>query len=265
MTEDTFWNNRERVKLNQLSAIKMGRGVPLLLLHGVGLRAEAWNGQIDQLSEFCALTAPDMPGHGESPMSNNLNKLADYTDMVASEIHQPTFVAGHSMGAMIALDLAVRYPDKILGVIALNAIYKRSPEAIKAVIERANSLDETQTPDAEPPLNRWFGSELSPARNACEKWLTSVTPMGYKSAYHVFAQTNGLSQNDLSSIHCHCLFITGQDELNSTPNMSQMMASLVAKGDYAIIDKAAHMAPMTHYKEVSHHMKNFILGHFRKE
>ena len=59
-----IWSTRLRSDLGSLAAIRAGQGASLLLLHGVGLKAEAWNGQLVGLSDCFAMVAPDMPGHG---------------------------------------------------------------------------------------------------------------------------------------------------------------------------------------------------------
>ncbi|MFD1807175.1 alpha/beta fold hydrolase [Gemmobacter lanyuensis] len=46
--------------------IEAGTGAPVLLIHGVGMRAEAWGPQIATLSATHRVLAVDMPGHGES-------------------------------------------------------------------------------------------------------------------------------------------------------------------------------------------------------
>ncbi|WP_312858733.1 alpha/beta fold hydrolase [Rhizobium sp. G21] len=43
-----------------------GAGDPLVLIHGVGMRLEAWTPQIEALSKRFEVIAVDLPGHGES-------------------------------------------------------------------------------------------------------------------------------------------------------------------------------------------------------
>ena len=61
------WTTRPRSDLAGLACIRAGDGPPVLLIHGVGLRAEAWGAVIDRLAERFAVHAIDLPGHGESP------------------------------------------------------------------------------------------------------------------------------------------------------------------------------------------------------
>ena len=83
------WGARDRVPFGRLAAIQNGTGDAVLLLHGVGLRAEAWASHRDYRSLEFAVTAPDLPGHGESALPENARFLADFTDLIAAAITEP--------------------------------------------------------------------------------------------------------------------------------------------------------------------------------
>src|SRR6516165_6717894 len=46
---------------------RTGSGPPLVLLHGVGHRRQAWGAVLDRLTPHRDVIAVDLPGHGESP------------------------------------------------------------------------------------------------------------------------------------------------------------------------------------------------------
>src|SRR5215813_3272923 len=46
---------------------RMGSGPPLVLLHGVGHRRQAWGAVLDRLTPHRDVIVADLPGHGESP------------------------------------------------------------------------------------------------------------------------------------------------------------------------------------------------------
>lgn len=252
-----IWTTRPRSERAGLAAIEAGAGAQIVLLHGVGLRSEAWNRQIDALAEAYQVTAFDMPGHGESAVRSEMNRVSDFADAVLAAIDGPALVVGHSMGAMIALDLAVRVPEQVRGVVALNAVFERSPEAARAVQARAADLDGVSVADPTVALDRWFGPDDSPERLACEDWLCSVTPAGYKAAYTAFAHNPGPRRADLARLSCPALFMTGGLEPNSTPPMSEAMAALAPKGRAIIVPDAAHMMPMTHPEVVNAALLDF--------
>ena len=50
----------------QLAFERVGSGEPLVLVHGVGHRRQAWYPVLDQLAEQREVVLVDLPGHGES-------------------------------------------------------------------------------------------------------------------------------------------------------------------------------------------------------
>src|SRR6266704_356952 len=86
-----------------------GTGKPLVFLHGAGgLFAE--NPFLDRLAERYHVFAPELPGHGESRGEELLDDMLDFTlhgwDVVAAlEIERP-YLVGHSMGGMMAAEMA---------------------------------------------------------------------------------------------------------------------------------------------------------------
>ena len=83
-------------------------GPPLLLLHGFG--GAAWN--FSELAPLLAgrrLIIPDLPGHGgSSPLP--APSVAGFADVLTAIVEEPVDVVGHSMGGVVALRLAERYP-----------------------------------------------------------------------------------------------------------------------------------------------------------
>ncbi|WP_299473342.1 alpha/beta hydrolase [uncultured Roseibium sp.] len=254
------WTTRLRSEAGSLAFITAGKGPRLLMIHGVGLRAEAWNAQIAALSDRFEILAPDLPGHGGSAALSGAPDLKDYSDRIARLLDRPSIVVGHSMGAMIALDLASRYQDQVRGVGALNAIFRRSLAARTAVRKRATELDGIATVDPSAALDRWFGIEPGPERQACHDWLSSVDPAGYRTAYSVFAKEDGPDEADLMAISCPALFMTGGLEPNSTPAMSRAMTDLAPHGVVNVVEDAAHMMPMTHPAAVNRALLDFAEG-----
>lgn len=252
------WTTQPRSKIGALTAIRLGSGPQVVLIHGVGLRAEAWAGQLAVLAKTCRVLAVDMPGHGECARLNCNPQMADFTDPIAAVLTEPSVVIGHSFGAMIALDIAHKFPDRVRGVAALNGIFRRDDVAKEAVLARATSLDGKSMADPSTTLTRWFGATPSVARNACHDWLCQCDPAGYCDAYRVFATEDGPSESALKTLRCPALFLTGRNEPNSTPHMSRQMADKAPNGTAIVLEGAAHMLPMTHASQVTAILAQFI-------
>lgn len=249
-----------------LSGLKVGTGEPLVLLHGVGLQAESWQYMMPSLAHSFAITAIDMPGHGNSRQfdPDTTPGLDKYTDRVSETVRSlamPALVVGHSMGALIALDLAIRFPELVSGVVALNTVFRRSEEASLAVQARAAEVSELSDINANTTVARWFGNptpdRFQEMANLCRAWLTQIDRNAYRQAYTVFACEDGPKDSDLASLNCPALFMTGGDDPNSTPEMSRAMSEIAAQGLFRELLNARHMLPMTHAKEASAAISEF--------
>lgn len=227
-----------------------GTGRDMVLIHGVGMNADYWGNLIPALTEHFRLSIIDMPGHGESPpLLATSPTLSNYTDIIAEIIKTPVIVVGHSMGALIALDLAVRYPRLINGIGVLNGIYRRSEMAMQAIKARVDQLDNNTMADSTDTLERWFGHSptgvQAEASQQCRQWLNAMHPQHYAAAYQAFANADAPTDDQLRAIDCPALFLTGELEPNSTPIMSQAMCDLTADSKCCIVDGAKHMVSMT--------------------
>lgn len=238
----------------------------MLLIHGVGMNAAYWRNLIPTLSRHFQLTVIDMPGHGDSqPLPTPAPLLQDYSDVIAGAIAAPSIVVGHSMGALIALDLAVRYPQSVTGIGVLNGIYRRSIEATQAILARVEQLKNDASFDPAATLERWFGQSPvgvnATANDKCREWLRCINTQYYAAAYHAFATADAPADASLATIQCPALFMTGALEPNSTPAMSSAMSALVPNSGCVIIDEARHMMSMTHGPQVQEALVTFFREH----
>ncbi|TCO58474.1 alpha/beta fold hydrolase [Actinocrispum wychmicini] len=89
---------------------RRGSGTPLVLLHGIGHRWQAWEPVLDKLAEHHDVIAVDLPGFGESPSlpePYSVQAAIDATVDLFGEfgLNRP-HLAGNSLGGMLALELA---------------------------------------------------------------------------------------------------------------------------------------------------------------
>ncbi|GAA4810561.1 alpha/beta fold hydrolase [Nocardioides caeni] len=91
---------------------RIGSGEPLVLVHGIGHRRQAWYPLVDRLAEEREVILLDLPGHGESPalvpdgrpVKDILHDiLVDFFDDLG--LDRP-HIAGNSLGGRIALEAA---------------------------------------------------------------------------------------------------------------------------------------------------------------
>ena len=100
--------------MSELAYDRSGTGPPLVLLHGVGHRRQAWNAVLPLLTANRTVIAVDLPGHGESPPLVTSGRPA--VQAIAEELFalfgalglDRPHVAGNSLGGALALIAGAR-------------------------------------------------------------------------------------------------------------------------------------------------------------
>jgi pimeloyl-ACP methyl ester carboxylesterase len=93
-----------------------GSGTPLVFLHGAG-GVFAENPFLDELARRYHVFAPELPGYGESTGEELLEDMLDFTlhgwDVIAALGIMRPYLVGHSMGGMIAAEMACLVPGDV--------------------------------------------------------------------------------------------------------------------------------------------------------
>lgn len=96
----------------------------ILLLHGFPSSSRTFSNIIPRLSEVAYVIAPDLPGFGESePLpSPSFQAFTDaISELLAHLRAGPRYMYVHDFGAPVALEIAMRSPESVLGLIVQNA------------------------------------------------------------------------------------------------------------------------------------------------
>lgn len=142
---------------------------PVLLIHGAGASSAIWMMVMARLGRVTRAVAIDLPGHGPSPAFENgrTPSLGDYRDasgeLAALSGLGPAVLVGHSMGALIAIEAALAWPEKVRGLV-LCAAAPRLPvsrELMKVIDEDYARFPEwlaerALSASAKPVLRRAF-------------------------------------------------------------------------------------------------------------
>ena len=121
----TWTKRREDVGGLALNVRTLGADGPsLVLLHGLGVSGAVWQGIGRLFGTFARLVAPDLRGHGESdkPSAGYLPRdyVGDIAALVAHEPSRPLAIIGHSLGAVVAAQLAAERPELMSKVILVD-------------------------------------------------------------------------------------------------------------------------------------------------
>ena len=251
------------------TAYKAFGGAPaiLIFIHGVGMCKEIWQPQVEHFSKNYRVITYDFLGHGQSLLKKDKLTLEDYISQLynlVNEIGVSNFsIIGHSMGALIAVAFALRYPEKVDTLIPINIVFKRTKKAQDDVIMRAKDvLNSQQIPNINQTLERWFQNKTSPYDllkiNNVQGWLKNTSPKAYSEAYYLFATSDRVFVNNLSNLQPPVLYLTGSEDPNSTSLMSEQMAQETPNGSSESIEGEAHMMAYISAKKVNPIIEYFL-------
>ncbi len=126
--------------------------INLVLIHGWGCDSRTWQPLLESLQSFASITLIDLPGFGASPVLPEFSLDAVLNKIVA-QLPQDAVVMGWSLGGMLAVQLAARFPERICAVITLatNLKFVAAPDypaAMPRAINRQFNQGFAQDPQA---------------------------------------------------------------------------------------------------------------------
>lgn len=193
--EGRDWPNRECSRFVIAGDIRwhvqvMGAGPVILLVHGTGSGTHSWRDVLPLLARHYTVVAPDLPGHGFTGMPSAARMSVEgmaalLGDLLTALQLQPRWVAGHSAGAAILVELCLQQRLQPQAVISLNgAILPLAGLPGQLFWPFAKLLSKTtwlprlassraRTTDAIQRLLDQTGSTIDPRGAACYRLLAS--------------------------------------------------------------------------------------------
>jgi len=106
---------------------------PIVLLHGIGMGRSVYIDLISRLEG--RIIGVDLPGFGEAPEPTRTLTMERHADLVAALLRRlgitDAVVLGHSMGSQIAVEVAVRHPDVVSGLILAGPTVNSTARSIR--------------------------------------------------------------------------------------------------------------------------------------
>lgn len=103
-------------------------GVPVVLLHGLTDSWRSFEPILPALPEWIHAYALTQRGHGEADRPEGRYRPRDFAADLASFLESQeidaAIIAGHSMGSAVAMQFAIDYPERTLGLVLLGACYR---------------------------------------------------------------------------------------------------------------------------------------------
>lgn len=230
-----------------------GTSTTLVFIHGAGGNHRHWLLQLATLGRTYEVLVVDLPGHGLS-QGRPQSKIEHYTDFVhefAVKLQKSSFVlAGHSMGGAIAMDFALRYPERLAAMIlvATGAKLKVVPEMLEIFGsgERTSKLVELAYHEQAPP------EMLSMARQE----LFRTDPYVYFTDFTACNRFNIIAE--LGQISVPTLVVGAACDRLTPAKYSRWLGEGIPQSSVEIIPSAGHMVMLEQAELVNKAIKRFM-------
>jgi pimeloyl-ACP methyl ester carboxylesterase len=231
---------------------------PVIFIHGAGGNFLHWPAEVRRMPGQ-RIFALDLPGHGRSD-GVGLQAIDDYAQCIldfldALHIHKAIYI-GHSMGAAIALTLALDHPRRALalGLMGGGARLKVSPELIQ------NTSSPATLPHA---LQAIAEMAFSPVVEPRVKQLAMQRMAATRSTVlnGDFIACNQFDVMDrLAKIRVPTLVMCGADDRMTPLRYSEHLVSSIKRAELIIVPDAGHMVMIEKPKDVASAITSFISG-----
>lgn len=133
---DRFWHGWVHRPYKLARTVNQGRGLPVVLLHGIGRSNHVWDNVIKYLKPLdLRIVAFDLLGFGASPKPKwPAYDVDDHARAVIASLNkmrfgQPAILVGHSMGCLVAVRVARLRPDLVRHLVLYEMpLYEGLPE-----------------------------------------------------------------------------------------------------------------------------------------
>jgi 2-succinyl-6-hydroxy-2,4-cyclohexadiene-1-carboxylate synthase len=230
-----------------LATTSWGTGEPLTLLHGFTGDGSAFDHLRDELHGF-SVVAPDLPGHGASMPATNWDTTLDELRIALPP--GPSFVAGYSLGARLALAFALRWPERVRALL----LESGSPGIADASERARRRAEDEQLAEfivrngVEAFARRWEEhptlagqKDLSPSLLAAVRARRSrQSPEGLASALrHLGAGAQPSLWNTLPELHVPVLLVAGERDAKFS-QVARSMAAAIPAAKVTLFPNSGH-------------------------
>jgi pimeloyl-ACP methyl ester carboxylesterase len=233
----------------------VGPGPVVVLLHGFPLDRSMWEFQLAEIGSIYRVIAPDLRGSGSTAAPDGIYTVDLMADDVidtldALELDDPVVIGGLSMGGYVALSLALRYPERLRGLMLMNTRATADPPAVAKIREDlARELEATGKPD--PVVGSMLPKLFAPITYVNHPELVDrVRERALRSNPRGLANTlRGLAVRpdrtaELARISVPTLVMAGAGDQLIPASDSLAMADRIPGSQLVTISEAGHLAPL---------------------
>ena len=241
-----------------------GKGFPLVLVHGFLGSSKMWGPQIDFFKDYFRVITPDLPGYGKSNKAKSHNNIQSIANLLLNCLEKKKidkfYLLGHSMGGMIAQEMAKKYGNKIVKLIC----YSTGPRG--EMPGRFESVDQSRENLKKKGLEitvkniakTWFvRKENAKYFDICIEAGKQTSTKAADDALIAFKNWNGI--DTLKNIKNETLIVWGDQDKSYNLEQIKTLEKSIKKSKLVIFKNCAHNVHLEQPDQFNNAIKNFLL------
>ncbi len=243
----------------------------LVFGHSMLFNLRMFDDQVNFLRRDYRCVRFDFRGQGKSEITEegyDLDSLTEETfELLQALDCTPCHFVGFSMGGMIALRLAIKYPDVIKSLILIDT--SSEPEPSNNILRNKSMLWVAKNIGLPILANRimamFFGPEFrkDPDRKSLQKlWRNHFLAndrLGIIKVINGVLARKGITDL-LHQITQPTIILVGENDALTDLNKAKIMQKEIKQSELQVIPRAAHMAPVEAPDEVNSAIRTFLLS-----
>ncbi len=245
-------------------------GKTVVFVHGFGANSGHWRNNISVLSEDYRCYTIDLLGFGKSDKPTP-GKPLDYTfdtwatqlaDFCQEVVKTPVYLVGNSIGCIVTMQMAVDYPDLVLGIASLNCSLRLLHERKRQTLPWIRNVGAgvMQNVLTNPTIGNFFYKQIAkpkvirniltqayPNQEAINDELIDLIyqPSQDEGAVEVFLAFTGYSQGPLAEdllpqISCPVTFFWGTKNPWESIDLARDLANYPCVNDFIELEGLGH-------------------------
>ena len=248
----------------------VGKGPPLVLVHGIGAARDAWRFMEPHLANHFTVITYDLRGHGESPLPGKgepdfgLDELVADLEALRQQLGIDAWhVAGHSLGGMIGPAYARAYPDRVLSLGLFSTAAGRTEDDSAKVWGVVHAMQEKGIENVLGTLtDRWFTDGfIADNPDLVERRLKQVLntdPDVFMNVFRIYAGTEMMPW--LHEVTHPTLIVTGEFDGGCNPRLNRLIEAAMPRAELVILDGLKHSILAEAGPQVADLHQRFIQG-----
>jgi 3-oxoadipate enol-lactonase len=243
----------------------LGKGAPVILIHGGFGDRRMWDAQMEPLSQAFRVIRYDHRGFGKSSAPDKpYSPVADLVALMQHlELKRANFV-GNSMGGTLALDFALLQPNLTGAVVVVASTaggYPAPEEDIKQMNEVLGVAKDKGTSAAVP---LWLQHPMvgvasrHPAAGPLLRTMVEDNQKMFLAEHWPQEPMTPPAYERLAGLNANVLFVVGDKDIASVRSGAEASAARIKKAKVVTIKDADHLPQMEHPEAVNKLLVEYI-------